>query len=99
MNLQQAVLAPLPQVRHEQAQAPDVEWPLVWKEAQKLVTGLRQVSAPSEKQGAEASIDTLAVSDGSSPPPHEPDSCDERSGHDGEPISIAKVRTPLMNFC
>jgi hypothetical protein len=93
--LQQAVLAPLPQMRHEQshavAQAPVLEWPLVWKEAQKLVTSLRQISAPSKKPEDEAGIDTAAVSNDSSPPPQQPDLLVERSGLEAEPISIAKV--------
>jgi hypothetical protein len=105
--LMQALLAPLPQMRAEPPPpplpAPPVEWPLVWKEAQRLVSTLKPATLPPEQQhNQDGSAKAAVASSSSSHAPQQKDVAGDRDhpGQGGEQESTVKVGcsqvTPLL---
>ena len=101
--VQQAILAPLPQMRPDPAQQhlppfPPPEWPTVWKEAQRLVSNVSNGSTAAQQPETQAE----PTSD-SNPLPAQPqtDGTDSRepTGQAAEQDASAKVPLHLKPFC
>jgi len=96
-GLLQAILAPLPQMRPDPPPppppAPPVEWPLVWKEAQRLVSNLKWSFVPPQQQELPmGGADAEAASNSSSHSQPQEDAAAGRSlGQGAEPDPDAKV--------
>ena len=96
--LQQAILAPLPQMRADPPQhlplAPPTEWPTVWKEAQRLVSTVNNGSAAAQQP--EPHANPASKSD-SSPAQPQTDGAESRepTGQGAEQDSRTKVPLPL----